>query len=233
MSEVAETWPGVNSRLVTRGGALVDAEGRRVADVAEDEVVVLVAPFDQPKPRVFAPASPALGLARGGSAERPAGLAVVGGGDAARRPTVPSAADEHAETGDVEPADPEPVQVTVPHRALRHDPAVLGLRAPDPHTLVVRLEGVAPYFVSQTSHSSLFAAPRQAVEATGARWTKPDNIVTSGPFTLLEHKTRDQIVLGKNRTGGAPTRSSSSASPCSRSRTAPPTPTSTAPATPT
>ncbi|TNE89537.1 MAG: peptide ABC transporter substrate-binding protein [Deltaproteobacteria bacterium] len=81
---------------------------------------------------------------------------------------------------------------------LRLESSLLGLKVHDPHTFEVRLGGVAPYFLQQTSHTTLRAVPRQAVEVHGPRWTRVENIVTNGPFLLKEHKMRDKFVLERN-----------------------------------
>lgn len=92
----------------------------------------------------------------------------------------------------------EPVTIELSPDALCTEAAALGVRAVDEHTLSVRLQGVAPYFLQQTSHTTLRAVPREAVMAHGARWTRPENIVTSGPFLLDEHVVRDHFRLVRN-----------------------------------
>lgn len=88
--------------------------------------------------------------------------------------------------------------VVLPLGALRVDPAVLGVRAEDAHTLTVRLQGVAPYFLQLTSHTTLRPGHRRSWETHGPRWTRPENIVTNGPFLLTEHIVRDRFELTKN-----------------------------------
>lgn len=89
--------------------------------------------------------------------------------------------------------------------ALELDPHLLGLRAWDDHTLEVRLERVAPYFLYQTSQITLRATPRHTIAQWGDRWTRPEHIVTSGPFRLAEHRLQDRFVLEKDPTWwGAP-----------------------------
>ncbi|MFT6143648.1 MAG: ABC-type oligopeptide transport system substrate-binding subunit [Myxococcota bacterium] len=135
--------------------------------------------------------------------------------DAVVRPPIdfigalPQAAEPVADGTDVTSAGTdvvvaEPVQAAPARRIqvtagqLITTPSVLGMQASDDHTLSVRLEGVAPYFLQQTSHTTLRAVPKEAVMAHGARWTRPENIVSSGPFTLQEHIVRDKWVLAKN-----------------------------------
>lgn len=75
---------------------------------------------------------------------------------------------------------------------------VVGFRATDDHTLEVRLEGVAPYFLQQTSHTALKAVPRWTIERHGMRWTRPENMVSSGPFTLEVHEVRDRFEMERD-----------------------------------
>ncbi len=121
-------------------------------------------------------------------------------------PTPVPASDPDAESGDtgelveaVEAVEPPPGPRLVSVRGDQVRPAAngLGFRAWDDHTFEVRLEGTAPYFLQQTCHTATKAVPRQALEAHGSRWTRPENIVSSGPFRLVEHKVRDRFVMEK------------------------------------
>ncbi len=96
------------------------------------------------------------------------------------------------------PPEPAPAPVTKKLSQLTVTPELLGLRADDAHTLVVRLSGVAPYFLQLTSHTTLRPSPPQGWETHGPAWTRPEHIVTSGPYLLREHEVRDKFVLEKN-----------------------------------
>jgi ABC-type oligopeptide transport system substrate-binding subunit len=79
----------------------------------------------------------------------------------------------------------------------------LGAQAIDDFTLQVSLRAPVTFFLQLTSKCPLAAAPRQAIEAAsflGAEdsWTHPARIVTSGAFTLGEHKPYDRIVMVRN-----------------------------------
>lgn len=84
------------------------------------------------------------------------------------------------------------------------DPEQLGVRALDDHTLEVTLAEPTPYFLQLLDHYSTFAVPRQVIEQFGeatdrfTRWTRPDNIITNGPFRLTEWKLNRRIVVEKN-----------------------------------
>ena len=88
----------------------------------------------------------------------------------------------------------------VPATALLATYRVLGVRVPDAHTFEVTLHSPAPFFLYQTSHSSARLVPRQAIERHGPRWTRPENVVTSGAFNLVQHEVRDKMVFVKSQT---------------------------------
>jgi oligopeptide transport system substrate-binding protein len=83
------------------------------------------------------------------------------------------------------------------------DFAQVGLAAPDPHTLVVTLARPAPYFLQLLSLPvfrpvlvSNIARQGDAYRR-GGRWTRPENIVTSGPFTLKEWSPSRRLIVEK------------------------------------
>ncbi len=78
------------------------------------------------------------------------------------------------------------------------DPTQLGVKAKDPATLVVTLEHPAPYFLYLTSHYPYFPVPRDVVKKFGVNWTRPENIVVSGPFMLKEWVPQKGITMAKN-----------------------------------
>lgn len=74
----------------------------------------------------------------------------------------------------------------------------VGFKAVDDYTLVVELENPSPYFLALLAHPALFALPQKTIEKFGARWSRPENIVTNGPFLLDKWKTNEVIALKKN-----------------------------------
>lgn len=88
----------------------------------------------------------------------------------------------------------------LPGRYLFADASVLGVRAVSDRELEVTLERPTPYFVSLTSFAALRPVPRRAVETHGRAWTRPENIVTSGPFHLRFHHPRDRMELVRSLT---------------------------------
>lgn len=78
------------------------------------------------------------------------------------------------------------------------DPSRLGFRAEDDHTLIVTLHSPCAYFLQLCCFYTLLPVPRWVVEAHGDQWTKPEYIVTNGPFTLQEWLLSRHILLAKN-----------------------------------
>jgi oligopeptide transport system substrate-binding protein len=74
----------------------------------------------------------------------------------------------------------------------------LGVKAIDDHTLEVTLASGMPYFALTTTHASTFPSPAWAIEAHGAEWTKPGNIVVNGAYTLTEHVPNERSVRERN-----------------------------------
>ena len=77
------------------------------------------------------------------------------------------------------------------------DLARLGATAPDPSTLIIQLRQPVPYLLAALEVPAL-PVNRKAIEAHGPQWTRPENIVTDGPFTLAEWTPQAQIVLKRN-----------------------------------
>lgn len=76
----------------------------------------------------------------------------------------------------------------------------VGVRAVDDRTLEVELERPIPWFLDLLAFGPFCPVPRWAVEAHGMHWTKPENIVTNGPFHLSRWVPSYQIDLVKSPT---------------------------------
>lgn len=76
--------------------------------------------------------------------------------------------------------------------------SALGVSAPDPKTVVIRLAHAAPYLPELTKNQSFFPAPRHAVETYGDSWVLPGRYVGNGPFRLTAWKLGDRITVEKN-----------------------------------
>ena len=78
------------------------------------------------------------------------------------------------------------------------DASKLGLKAINPHTLEVTLEQPTPFFLSLLYHHSLYPVPKKIVEKFGARWTRPENIVSNGAFVLSKWEMNKVISMKPN-----------------------------------
>jgi len=78
------------------------------------------------------------------------------------------------------------------------DPARLGVRALDDHTLVVELEEPASYFPSLLAFVATYPLRSDVVEKYGMRWTEPSHIVTLGPYRLVRWDHHERVVLEAN-----------------------------------
>jgi ABC-type oligopeptide transport system substrate-binding subunit len=80
----------------------------------------------------------------------------------------------------------------------RVGPESLGVRAMDETTLVVELEEPAGYFLQLLVRPDYFPVPRHVVQAHGAAWTVPWNLVTNGPFRLETWRRGEALILVRN-----------------------------------
>lgn len=74
----------------------------------------------------------------------------------------------------------------------------LGVKAVDDLTFEVTLSAPLPYFAQMTTHSTTFPTPQATVEKFGKDWTKPENIVSNGAYTLSEHLPNERSVRVRN-----------------------------------
>jgi oligopeptide transport system substrate-binding protein len=82
----------------------------------------------------------------------------------------------------------------------RLDPALLGVTARDARTLVVTLDEPLAHFPRLTSLITFAPLKKEALERHGDRWIRPENIITNGPFRLVEWQHDRQIILERNPT---------------------------------
>ena len=76
----------------------------------------------------------------------------------------------------------------------------LGVKAVDATTLEVKILAPLPYFPKMLTHSSVFPAIKSVIDAKGADWTKPENIVGNGAYVLKEHIPGEKVVMEKSPT---------------------------------
>lgn len=74
----------------------------------------------------------------------------------------------------------------------------VGVRAKDPQTLILEFAYPTPYALYLTSHMTYYPTPRQAVDKHGTAWTRPENIVTNGPFLIKEWTPHKFMTVVKN-----------------------------------
>ncbi|MEX0938156.1 MAG: peptide ABC transporter substrate-binding protein [Pirellulales bacterium] len=75
----------------------------------------------------------------------------------------------------------------------------VGVRVIDERTLEVTLENPTPYFLQLMAFYPLYSVHRATIEEHGVPlWTKPENIVSSGPFQLQFRRIRDRTRMVKN-----------------------------------
>jgi oligopeptide transport system substrate-binding protein len=84
------------------------------------------------------------------------------------------------------------------------DASLVGVHATDEHTLVIDLETPLPYFLHITKFYTAMPVPRHVIERLAKAgkntdlWTRPENIVSNGPFVLAEAQFRQSMLLRKN-----------------------------------
>lgn len=74
----------------------------------------------------------------------------------------------------------------------------LGVEAVDDYTLKVTLEGSTPYFPLLATTWTYNPVPRHVIESAGEQWVEAENIVTSGPYKMVEWNHDQNIVLEVN-----------------------------------
>ena len=68
----------------------------------------------------------------------------------------------------------------------------------DDQTLEVTLTSTQPWFIQQSAHSVFLPVPQKAIDQFGERWTRPENIVTNGPFKVEAAQPSASITLVKD-----------------------------------
>ena len=77
----------------------------------------------------------------------------------------------------------------------------VGIKALDERTLRITLKHPVPFFLTLMGFYPMFPVQRRCVEQYGyPLWTKPENIVTNGPFRLESRRIRDRIRMVKSET---------------------------------
>ena len=77
-------------------------------------------------------------------------------------------------------------------------PEELGVKAIDPQTLEITLNGTTPYFLEMLTHQATYCVSKANVGKFGSDFVKPGNLVSNGAFTLAEFVPNDHIRLVRN-----------------------------------
>jgi oligopeptide transport system substrate-binding protein len=78
------------------------------------------------------------------------------------------------------------------------DPDTVGVKALDDRTLEVTCAGACPYLPKVLTALVPMPLPKQAIEEHGDKWTRPENVVVNGPFTLESWVPDKEVVLVPN-----------------------------------
>jgi len=90
------------------------------------------------------------------------------------------------------------------HKGAAKDFSAVGARAVDARTLRLTLEHPAPYFLSLLINPAWLPVPLATIEKHGPAyqrgnpWTRPENIVTNGPFVLKTWRQNQVITTAKS-----------------------------------
>ncbi|MEO6873753.1 MAG: peptide ABC transporter substrate-binding protein, partial [Opitutaceae bacterium] len=90
------------------------------------------------------------------------------------------------------------------HKGLTQDFATVGVTAVDAHTLRVRLEHSAPYFLSLLTNPAWSPVPLAVIAANGSttergnRWARPETFVGNGPFILKSWEPNRRIIVERS-----------------------------------
>ena len=74
----------------------------------------------------------------------------------------------------------------------------LGVSAPDERTVEIRLEEPTPYFLELITHQTAAPVHAASVKQFGESFTRPGNLVTNGPYRLIDNVPGDRILLEAN-----------------------------------
>lgn len=77
-------------------------------------------------------------------------------------------------------------------------PENLAVKALDGKTLEITLESPRPYFLKTLINGATFAVPQKTIEKYGDQWTKPENIVVSGAYTLSKWVVNEKLEFVRN-----------------------------------
>ncbi|CAM3600589.1 peptide ABC transporter substrate-binding protein [Parendozoicomonas haliclonae] len=78
------------------------------------------------------------------------------------------------------------------------DPSELGVKAVDDKTFQVTLKAPVPFFPKLLAHYTTFPTPQKVIEKHGDQWTRAENIVSNGAYTMEEWVVNERIIAKRN-----------------------------------
>ena len=78
-------------------------------------------------------------------------------------------------------------------------PEALGVSAESEKILLIELQEPTPYFISLLTHSTTYPVHPASVKKHGSAFTRPENMVSNGAFTLSNWRIQDYILLTRNK----------------------------------
>ncbi len=72
------------------------------------------------------------------------------------------------------------------------------VKALDDYTFQFKTVGAFPFTIDALSHFAFAVLPLHTIKEYGDKWTRPENIVTNGPFLLEEWRPQDKLTVVKN-----------------------------------
>lgn len=78
------------------------------------------------------------------------------------------------------------------------DPASVGVKAIDAHTLQISLKAPTPYFLGMLMHHMAYPLSKAALETFGKDWNKPGTLVSNGAYRLVAWQPQEHVKLEKN-----------------------------------
>lgn len=77
-------------------------------------------------------------------------------------------------------------------------PSTLGVRAVDPYTVEVTTDAPVAFFPELTAMAPLAPVNKDVVAKFGDAWTRPQNMVSNGAYSLVDWQPNSRIVIAKD-----------------------------------
>jgi oligopeptide transport system substrate-binding protein len=78
------------------------------------------------------------------------------------------------------------------------DWSTVGIRAEGPYRIVIELSRPCAYFLDLMAFTTYLPVRRDGVEKYGDRWTQPGNLISNGPYRLVEWRFQSRMIWEKN-----------------------------------